>query len=208
VRPSEAAKIWAVFATAYAEGLRWLEAKQLPITASLYQEFLLDLDAETAVAAVRRLIATWQPTSANRYPPIPVVRAAVLAQQTGRPRTGIEAWADLRTLTGSYERERLETLDPVFRQCVEGLGWVEWRPFFSVARGEFTKWTIALGENEASDRARFCELYDRLAGAAHEDAIVGALAPPLPRPQLPRGGERSIGALIAGLLPGKDGANG
>lgn len=193
MKPSEAAKIWAMFATAYAEGLRWLDDEQRAETGRLYGDFLLDLDYRAANAAVRRLIATWMPTSANRYPPIPVVRAAVLAQQTGRRRTGIEAWGDLRKLTGAYERERLDEIDPILRQCIEGFGWIEWRPFFSAARGEFQKWSVVLGENEAADRARFCELYDRLAGAAQEDAIVGQLAPPLPR--------RRIGAGLAALLP-------
>lgn len=200
MKRSEAAKLWAMFATAYAEGLRWLESQpaaegrtQFDETAALYQGFLVDLDYAAADAAVRRLIATWLPTSANRFPPIPVVRAAVLAQQAGRTRSGIEAWADIRKLTGAYEREKLDEIDPLLRQCIEGLGWIEWRPFFSSVRGEFLKWTLALGENEAADRARFCELYDRLAGAAQEDAVVGALVPPLPR--------RMMGMGLAALLP-------
>lgn len=201
MKPSEAAKVWAMFATAYAEGLRWLVPAQEEATAKLYGDFLLDLDYRAADAAVRRLIATWMPTSANRYPPIPVVRAAVLAQQTGRPRTGIEAWADLRKLTGAYERERLDEIDPILRQCLEGFGWIEWRPFFSVARGEFQKWSVVLGENEAADRARFCELYDRLASAAQEDAIVGQLAPPLPQRRIGPGA-RPLGEVIAALMPG------
>jgi hypothetical protein len=195
VKPSQAAAIWAMFATAYAEGLRWL-GSQLEATAALYQRFLLDLDYEHAEAAVVRLIATWAPTSANRYPPIPVVRAAVLEQQAGRARTGIEAWGDLRALSGSYERERLDEIDPHVRRCIEDLGWVVWSPYFSVSRGEFQRWRVARdGENEASDRARFCELYDRLATTERQDAIVGRLAP---RPSARRMGLVSFAALMPG----------
>jgi hypothetical protein len=199
VKRSDAAKLWAMFATAYAEGLRWLDGQvladgrtQYDETADLYQRFMLDLPYEAADAAVRRLIATWQPTSANRYPSIPTLRAAVLAQQTGRRRSGIEAWGDLRKMTGSYEESRFDEMDPIVRQCLDALGWIEWSPFFSAARGEFMKWKLVLGENEAADRARFVELYDRIAAAQHEDTIVGALAPPLPR--------RQMGAGVAALL--------
>lgn len=201
---SDAAKLWAMLATAYAEGMRWLDEAQRRDVARLYVEFLLDLEYAPADAAVRRIIATWAPTSANRYPPIPVLRAAVLAQTEGRRRSGLEAWGDLQRLTGTYEAERLQGLDPLVRQCLETLGWLEWRPFYSAARGEFQKWTVALGENEAADRARFCELYDRLAAAAQEDAVVGLLAPPLPRRQLALGEARPVAALIAGLVPGKE----
>ncbi len=195
MKPSEAAKIWTLLATAYAEGLRWLDKKQLPATSALYESFLLDLDYAAADAAVRRVIATFVPTDARRYPPIPVLRAAILAQTSGRPRTGLEAWGDVRKLTGSYTSDRLDDLDPNTRTVLETFGWIVWRTYFR-AGAEIQRWTVSSeSENEASDRARFAELYDRLAGRAQEDAIVGALAPPLP--------QRAIGgappALVAEL---------
>ena len=194
MKRSDAAEIWALFTAAYAEGLRWLEPKQREHVASLYIDFLVDLDYDAAGPAVRRLIATWTPTSANRYPPIPVVRAAVLAQREGRPRSGLEAWADVKALTGAYEQSKLDEIDPAVRECIEGLGWVRWHPFYSAARGEFRKWTVCSdSDNEASDRARFCERYDEIAEAAREDAIVGQLAPPLPR--------RQLGGRVLRLLP-------
>lgn len=200
MKRSQAAKLWTLIATAFAEGLRWLDTtpdtagkSQLERTAELYESFLVDLPYEAADAAIRRLIATWMPTSANRYPPIPVVRAACLAQLAGRRRTGIEAWGDVRKLSGAYDESRLEELDPHVRTALETLGWVRWRDYYSAERGDHRKWTISSeSENEASDRARFCELYDRLAAASTEDAIVGQLAPPLP--------QRIGSAPIAGIL--------
>lgn len=200
MKRSEAAKLWTMIATAYAEGLRWLngapdgEGKtQLDRTAELYELFLVDLDYETASAALKRLIATWAPTSANRYPPISVMRAAVLAQATGRRRSGIEAWGDTRKLSGSYTEDRLDKLDPIVRQCLDTLGWIMWRVVTSAGQ-DVRRWHLSSeSENEASDRSKFCELYDKLAAGVAEDALVGELAPPLPR--------RQLGAGVAALLP-------
>ncbi len=190
MKPSEAAKIWTLLATAYAEGLRWIASgpkdddgkTQLDRTGELYESFLRDMEPYSAAdAAVRRVIATFVPTDAKRYPPIPVLRAAILAQTSGRPRTGLEAWGDVRKLTGSYTADRLDDLDPATRTVLETFGWIVWRTYFR-AGAEIQRWTVSSeSENEASDRARFAELYDRLAGRAQEDAIVGALAPPLPQ---------------------------
>jgi hypothetical protein len=113
----------------------------------VYTRMLLDLDYDAANAAIARLVATC------KFPPsIAEIREATLAMVNGEVRAGGEAWGDVLRAIGRYGRNRLpgqdfKLEDPVVAECVAALKWRE----------------LCDSENQEADRARFIQLYDRLA---------------------------------------------
>jgi hypothetical protein len=137
---------------------------------------LEDLDAADVGAALKRYLATskWLPAPAE-------IRTLVAEAKHGRRRPGADAWEDVRKAVGPYGRDRVPPFaDPLVARAVSALGWRE----------------LCLSENAVSDRARFVELYDQLARAAAEDAVVATL-PGVSRPALPAAGHAT--ALVAGV---------
>lgn len=203
----QAADLLVLLVTAWPDGLRWYDAAQQTAIRELYKRYMLDLDYAAAEAAVTRLIATWKPTSAQRWPTIAELRGAITTVQHGRLPTGGEAWGELRKLRGWREAPALERVDPVLRCCIESFGWLRWDTLFT-GGAEVRRWRVATGdESEASDRARFLELYEQLAGRDASDRVVGQLAAPIPVRQLT---DRTASAepaalrdILAGMLPDK-----
>lgn len=122
-------------------------AKFTAETSSVYEHMLADLDAAVGNAAVEQLIASsrWLPTVAE-------IRERALSLQTGDVRPGGDAWGSVRRAIHARGRSRIpgrdfEFADPVVLEAVKALGWVE----------------LCDSENAPADRARFVELYDRLA---------------------------------------------
>lgn len=182
MKRSEAAKIVATLCGAY-PGSASSEA-----TSHVYEQFLLDLDARTAEMAVGRLICT------SRFlPTIAEIRAAANDVERGPMRTGEEAWGDVVEAirrVGSYRQPQFK--DPLVAYAVERLGWRN---------------LCLEGSNDASDRARFCEIYTRAAERQRLDEVSGLALPARHAARLP-----SAGA-ISGLLKdigtgGKGGQNG
>lgn len=123
----------------------------------VYTRMLLDLDYDATNAAIARLVATC------KFPPsIAEIREATLALVIGEVRAGGEAWGAALRLRSPRPVEQLVDLDPVMVECLDRLGLSErdtaWR-----CGVEVTRWRFEPGENEASDRARFIDLYDRMA---------------------------------------------
>lgn len=121
----------------------WPANKVSEATTSIYETMLSDLDDGVATQAVARLMAT-----AKFLPTIAEIRAAAALVQTGHARAGLEAWGDvLREVsrTGAYRIPCFE--DRLVGVCVSSLGWRN----------------ICLSENQAAERARFIEMYDRMA---------------------------------------------
>lgn len=198
----EAAKLLAVMVTAWPDGLRFLDEKQQVATRALYRKFLRDLEYGAADAAVCRLIATWRPTSAQRWPSVAELRAAVVTAQHGRTPTGGEAWGAARRLRGGDE-VAFAQLDLALRATLVELGWIVWDTVFTGGTS-VRRWRVAIGvsvDDVVADRARFIELYDQLASRATSDRVVGQLAPPIPVRRLTGGAPVLIGDLLAGLLP-------
>jgi len=147
---------------------KWSEA-----TCKAYELFLVDLDYELAQAAVRRLAST-----AKFRPSIAEIRESAAVEAIGEKRSGADAWGDvIRAIryVGSYGAPSFD--DPFTARAVEALGWRN----------------LCLGDSsEASDRARFCEVYDAVAGSERRalvsepgrlnDAVKG----------LPSGGNRPL----------------
>ncbi len=149
----EISKLVAVIAAAYPA------ARGDAGTVAIYQRMLADLDFVAARAAVERLLATskWLPTIAE-------IREATLAVTAGEARPGGAAWGDVKAAIRRYGYDRRPGVDfyfadPVVLEAVRALGWFE----------------LCSSENEVSDRARFIDLYDRLAVDARARQLAGGL---------------------------------
>lgn len=139
----EVAKLVAVMMAAFPS------AKVTADTSMVYERMLGDLDYPAANAAVEKLLATsrWMPTVSE-------IREAVLSLTEGEPKPGGEAWGEVIAAVGRYGSRRYDVgtflppfTDPVTAQAVRALGWV----------------ALCDSENQIADRARFIELYDKLA---------------------------------------------
>lgn len=139
---AEAAKLVAVMLAAFPQ------SRASAQTSQVYERMLADLDYPAANAAVERLLAT-----ARFMPTIAEIRETALALTVGEQKQGGEAWGDVLRMIGRYGARRYDDgwtvpiADPVAARTVAALGWVN----------------LCDSENQAADRARFIELYDRLA---------------------------------------------
>lgn len=167
-----------------------LSSDQQRDTMASYRAMLRDLEYEVANAAVARLLATlrYMPTAAE-------IREAALILTTGEQSTGGEQWG--RVLSAIREQGVYRTPgkdfvfhDPVTARCVAALGWEE----------------LCNSENTVADRARFIDLYDRLAVQERRKQLSEGLAPVKAleakrKAELEaRTGEASVGTLMGKLL--------
>lgn len=138
-------------------------------TASAYVEGILDLDAATCGLAAQRLIRT-----SKFLPTISEIREATTAQQRGPAPRGEEAWAELQGACRRYgydygpDDARRRLRDPLFGaphidECLRL--WGGWNAFSTT-------------DHDAASRARFCALYDELAGRERRDLVSGIPLPP------------------------------
>lgn len=137
-----------------------VEPRAVPGMVDAYADLLSDLTAEQCNAAVRVLLQTrtWLPSVAD-------IRLAVVDMQRGPVKAGADAWGNvLKAISskGSYRRPGVDFQfsDPVVARCVEAMGWTN----------------LCLSENATADRARFIELYDKLAAQGTREAQSPALA--------------------------------
>lgn len=148
MKRSEAAELVALLVGAYPRG------GVTEATCAVYESQLTDLTYEAASAAVGKLLR-----SSKFLPSIAEIREAVAQLALGDVRPGADAWGDVLHAirkVGSYGNPRFA--DPIVEQCVRALGWRN---------------LCLEGHNDAADRAKFCELYDRLAGRARTDVVAG-----------------------------------
>lgn len=201
--PAEAAKLVTMLITAWPDAFRWMDDAQQAEQRALYREFLVDLDYRAGDAAVRRLIATWKPTNAQRMPAISELRSAITMVQRGRAMAGGEAWGAIRKLRGGTQAD-LEAIDPTARSVLESLGWIVWADVF-VGGETIKRWRVVVGhsvDDHVADRARFIELWEALSTRQASDASVGLLAPPVRVRQLDGGYQQQlVGDIVKGLLP-------
>jgi hypothetical protein len=137
-----------------------MDAKSVRDMIAAYADLLSDLTYEQCNAALRVLLQTrtWLPSVAD-------IRLAVVDMQRGPVKAGADAWGNvLKAISskGSYRRPGVDFTfaDPVVARCVESMGWSN----------------LCLSENATSDRARFIELYDKLAAEGVRRAQSPALA--------------------------------
>lgn len=137
-----------------------VDAKGVRDMVAAYASLLDDLTYEQCNAALRVLLQTrtWLPSVAD-------IRLAVVDMQRGPVKAGADAWGNvLKAISskGSYRRPGVDFQfsDPVVARCVEAMGWSN----------------LCLSENATADRARFIELYDKLAAQGTREAQSPALA--------------------------------
>jgi hypothetical protein len=157
MKPSECTRLLAVVFGGFPH------AKPTPETIEVYRGLLLDLEFDVAQKAVARVLAL-----PREFPPsIGHIRSAVADLIHGPVRAGGEAWADVKQAiqrVGGRCYPEPAFADPVVSTTVNALGWRQlWNE-----------------QNETADRARFIELYDKLAARRRADVASGI---PLPEPE-------------------------
>lgn len=126
-------------------------------TAEVYEHMLSDLDFGLVQRAVARLVGT-----EDFLPSIAKIRRTATELQRGPVRPGGDAWGEVLEQTREVGYCGTPTFEDSIVEYIVGLwGWRE----------------ICLAEGPA-DRARFIELYDRLAKERRVDEVSGV---PLPR---------------------------
>lgn len=156
----EAQQVFTLIVTAFPSAMQKLNAEQQRATARLYRRFLLDVDSGAATAAVERIIATHRFPSL--LPTVAEIREAALATTAGDKQHGLRAWQEVKQAVGVFGRDRFPVFDdPLTAVVVEALGWRDY--------------CNSDVDDEPSWRARFAELYDKLATDERRDQIVRSL---------------------------------
>lgn len=155
-------------------------------TSDVYERMLGDLDYPTANAAIERLLAT-----SDRIPSIAAIRTACMDLKHGDQKAGGEAWGEcLKAISrwGIYRNpgEDFQFQDPVVAKVVAALGWQN----------------LCNSENSAADRARFIELYDKLAVTVRRDENAGQL-PAAQRLKALKDSDQDSGELVRQLAAAK-----
>lgn len=135
----------------------FLTKEQQAATEAAYVRMLSDLPYDAARAAVERLLAT-----SETMPKVATIRAATLDALHGHVIAGGSAWGSVRALRTYRDRDDLEGVDPIALHICELYGWIETRTLWRNG-ADVAQWHVVTGDNETADRARFIELYDRLA---------------------------------------------
>lgn len=178
----ETAKLLAVI------GILFPNARHSDVDVELQVSVWADLLGDLSYAACDRAVRSLAQTR-NFAPSIAEIREYVLELERGPVRAGGEAWRDFLEAVGRYGAYRSPVFaDPVVARCVTALGWQE----------------LCLSENQVADRARFIELYDRLARDQRREQQSPLLGAAREQRAL-RAAERTVGE-VARILTGR-GAN-
>lgn len=145
-------------------------------TSQIYERMLADLPYPAANAAVERLLAT-----TKFLPSVAEIREAALTVANGEQTAGGEAWGEVQRLIARWGSRRYDEnwsppiTDPVAKNVVRALGWV----------------ALCDSENPTADRARFIELYDRLA-STHRRLLLSDHLPAMQRYRALQGAENTV----------------
>lgn len=153
MKPSEAAELVASIMAAYPN------AQTSNATSRVYESMLSDLDKDVANAAVAVLLQT-----SKFMPSVAEIRSTAVELENGGCAPGGEQWGVVLDCIHRYGAYRTPGVDfrfndSVTAKCVRALGWQE----------------ICLSENHPADRARFIELYDKLAAQAQRERVSPVL---------------------------------
>lgn len=169
------------------QGGKLNDAQQVTL-ARVWHDTLGDLTLEQCMAGIRLLIQTRQ-----FMPTVSEIRSAVLDLERGPVTAGGDAWGDVLAAMKSKGAHRTPGIDFTFpdvttARCVQRLGWRD----------------LCLSENTVADRARFIELYDKLATETRREKQAPVLAAAREQRELGAAAEsmQQAGKLIA-LVAGK-----
>lgn len=180
MKASEAGRLVGAVLVAYPT-VRLTEQQQTTMV-ELYISTLADLTYEHCNVALLTLIKT-----AKFMPTVAEIRGAALELAHGPVRAGGEAWGDVVQALRRYGLQRSPGVDftfadPVVARCVKALTWGE----------------LCRSENVIADRARFVELYDRLASEVRREQQAPELAAARQRREV--AGPQAVGALANAAL--------
>lgn len=180
----ETAKLVAVMLAAVPSNR--IDARQVPSMIDAYADLLGDLSYAQCNAALRVLLQTrtWLPSVAD-------IRGAVTELLAGPVRGGGDAWGEvLRTIAakGAYREPGRDFAfqDPITARCVSAFGWK----------------SLCLSENATADRARFIELYDKLAAQGRRETQAPSLGAASEHRQLEQGNATELVSGLALRLAG------
>lgn len=156
----EAAKLVAVVLASCPSQSSKLDRDRQLAMVDAFESLLGDMAYEQANAALRVLLQT-RPF----MPAVADIRATALELARGPVAPGGEKWGVvLRAIReqGAYRQPGSDFVfaDSVTAKCVQSLGWQE----------------LCQSENQIADRARFIEMYDKLAAQSQREAQSPALA--------------------------------
>lgn len=161
-----------------------VDARSVPSMIEAYTSLLSDITYEQCNAALRVLLQTrtWLPSVAD-------IRATALELARGPRRAGGDAWGGvIRAISaeGVYRTPGVDFVfrDPVTARCVAALGWEN----------------LCNSENPQSDRARFIELYDKLAEQDRKEQQAPLLSAAAEQRRLERTGGASAGDAVRNVF--------
>lgn len=121
-------------------------------TASVYAEMLADLDAEVALGAVRRLIAT-----SRFFPTVAAIREEAAALSSPALPSPATAWREVMVKMQQVGRDRQpEWSHPTIAAAVATLGWRD----------------LCMSDNQAVSRAHFWKVFDAVAREHRQQASL------------------------------------
>lgn len=182
MKQSEAAKLVAVLLVAFPSQGSRLSSVQQTTMAEMFADMLSDLSYEQCNAALRVLIQTRQ-----FLPTVAEIRSTALELARGPAPSGGEQWGSVTRAMrekGAWRvpGEDFVFNDPITAKCVQAMNWT----------------ALCLSENSVADRARFIELYDKLAGDARREAQAPALAAAREQREIAAGNVSTL-ALVEGV---------
>jgi hypothetical protein len=174
-RPEAARLVTVIFAACPAQSAKLGHDQQIAMV-DAFATLLDDVPYEHANAAVRVLLQTrpWMPSVAD-------IRATVRELLHGPVPPGGEQWGVVLKAIGKYGAWRTPGVDFVFddaitAKCVEALGWR----------------MLCLSDNPVADRARFVEMYDKLAEQSRREDVAPVLGAAREARALPAAGGNPI----------------
>lgn len=167
---TEAAKLAAIAMGAFPAQAAKLDKALATAMVSAYETLLDDIPYKHAEAALRALAQT-----ATFMPNVSDVRRVCLELAKGPIRPGVDAWGDVIALRTFRNIDTMAAVDPITLHVCKQFGWIEYRTLWR-GGAEIDQWHVVSGENEASDRARFVELYDKLKAQGHREDVAPVLA--------------------------------
>lgn len=163
----EAAELVSLALAAYPSQAGWVDVDS---TIEAWKDLLSDVEFGSAKAALRVLAQT-----ERKMPSIADIRATCLELARGPRRPGVDAWGDVIALRAYRDKPTMEAADPITLHICREFGWLEFR---TLTRGgvDVEQWHVVSSENEAPDRARFIEYYDKLSAQGHRETVAPELA--------------------------------
>lgn len=155
---TEASKLVTISLAARPTAASFLDGTAISDMGAAWHLLLADVPYQAAEAALAVVLAS--AANAGKIPGPELVRRTLTDAAFGARRPGGEAWGDVGKAVRTYGIYRTPVFsDHLVARAVAAIGWT----------------AICNSENPTADRARFIELYDRLAHAASEALGIATL---------------------------------